>query len=128
MRYITTILLWLIIISGELHTQFSGRMVKYCLACTDKIPLNWQVKYLTHEAWFIMMAAAVFLYKPNRVNRTTAVVYFLFCVADLVLYIVNFKRDGYGWIYASVLPAWLLIYYYGNRTTDRQGVVTSGKF
>lgn len=83
------------------------------------MPLNWNVKYLTDEVLFIMMGFAVLYYVPNRTNRTSVISYIVFCVIDLLMYFINYKTDGYGFIYTALLITWILIYNHGR---DRKGI------
>lgn len=74
------------------------------------MPVQWNVKYVTDELWFILMALAILYYVPNRVNRTTVKAYLVFCVLDLVMYFYNYKQEGYGWVYVALLITWITVY------------------
>lgn len=126
--YATTLIIWASLLIGELHTfwENSTRRENWILTKSVVMPMQWNVKYATDQAWFILMAFAIYLYLPNRINRTTALAYALFCIADTFMYFYNYKQEGYGWVYTFLLITWIIIYNHGSRrTTNRQGIVAS---
>lgn len=86
------------------------------------MPVQWNVKYATDELWFILMAAAILLYVPNRTNKATVKAFLIYCSLDLVMYFYNYKQEGYGAIYTILLISWILIYNNGQRK-HRQGII-----
>ncbi len=126
MKYLTTILLWLGLLIGEVHTLFSDstRQVNWIISENVTMPLQWNVKYLTDELWFIIVVLALVFYKDNKINKTTCKAVLIFVVTDLLFYFWNFKRYDYEYSYLILLISWLLIYNFNeHRTKDRQGIV-----
>ena len=123
-QYATTLIIWASLIIGELHTLWENSKVSENWIITKYVPMpvQWNVKYVTDEIWFIMMGVAIYLFIPNRINRTTVKSYTLFCAWDLVMYFYNYKQAGYEAIYTYLLIAWIIIYNRnGNSTSNRQG-------
>lgn len=121
-KYATTLIIWASLIIGELHTLWenSTKEANWIWTKNVQMPIQWNVKYAADEVWFILMAVAILLYVPNRINRTTVLAYLTFCILDLVMYFYNYKQEGYEAIYTYLLIAWILIYRHGNSTTNRQ--------
>lgn len=130
--YYTTLLIWLSLLTGELHSLWENSTAKANWILTEKreMLIEWNVKYATDELWFILMAWAMLLYKPNRINRTTVAAYLYFCIVDMCMYFYNYKREGYAAIYTFLLIAWVIIYNRNgkHRTDNRQRITIAGKF
>jgi hypothetical protein len=124
-QYYTTLLIWFSLLTSEVHTIWEGSKVNANWILTKNVPMNlqWNIKYLTDEIWFVLLAASIYYYVPNKINRTTAKAYFCFCVVDLCMYFYNFKQEGYDSIYTFLLIAWIIIYNYGGN--NRKGVITT---
>ena len=118
----TTIIIWVSLLVGELHTLWEGTTEQANWILTRSVPMSvqWNVKYATDEVWFILMALAILNYQPNRINRTTVITYTVYCILDLFYYFYNYKQEGYGWVYTVVLVTWILIYNNGRRY--KQGI------
>ena len=87
------------------------------------MPVQWNIKFVTDELWFVLMGVALLVYVPNRINRTTAIAYTLFCIADVLMYFYNYKQAGYGAMYTFLLIAWILIYNNeSKRAANRPGI------
>lgn len=84
------------------------------------MPVQWNIKYITDELWFILMAIAILFYIPNRINKATVKAYLVFCVLDLVMYFYNYKQEGYEWMYMILLVSWVWIY---NNSETKKEVV-----
>lgn len=116
---------------GELHTFWENSTEKANWILTREVvmPIQWNVKYATDEVWFVLMAFALYLFRPNRINRTTALAYGVFCMADMFMYFYNYKQEGYGAVYTLLLITWIIIYNYdtrrGGSTAKRQRITTS---
>lgn len=127
-QYATTLIVWASLLVGELHTFWENGTAKVNWILTKEVvmPIQWNVKYAADELWFILMAFAIYLFKDNRINRTTALSYAVFCMADMFMYFYNYKQEGYGAMYTLLLITWIIIYNHGSsRSANRQGVITS---
>jgi len=121
LKYATTIILWLSLIVTEIHS-----LVENTVATFNGMTLQWYLWLSGNEAAAVFIAAALYFYKENKINRTSVKAYFLFCITDMVMFFVNYKQDGYEAIYTLLLIFWILIYNHGSgRTTNRQGVTTT---
>lgn len=124
-KYRTTLLIWASLLIGELHSLWEKCTTNQNWILTKKVvmPIEWNVKYVSDEVWFIMMALAILFYEKNRINRTTVLAYTAFCIIDMFMYFYNYKREGYGAVYTFLLIAWILIYNYGSeRSANRQRI------
>ena len=123
-QYSTTILLWAALLVGEVHTLWenSTKEENWIIAANVKMPVQWNVKFAGEELIGVLVALAMVLYRPNRINYTATRVFLLYYIADFLLYFYNYKREGYGWIYTFTLIAWILIYNHGKRPKDRQRI------
>lgn len=125
----TTILLWLTLIVGELHTLWENSSVNANWIISDYIPMTmqWNVKLLGDEVILVLLALAILMWKDNRINRTAVRVYLIYAILDFALYFYNYKQKGiYEWVYLMVIISWVLIYnHYGkrSRTTNGQGTI-----
>lgn len=73
--------------------------------------IQWNVKFLGEQVLWIMIAAAFYLYRPNRVNYTSAKVFLIWTIIDLINYVHNYKMINYGPVYLWLAAFWLLIFY-----------------
>lgn len=125
--YATTLLLWLALLVGELHTLWedSTKEVNWILSEKVMMPIQWNVKYAGDELMGILVALSIVFYRGNRINNTAAKVFFLYYIADCVFYFYNFKREGYDWIYTFLMISWIIIYNRNGRinTSKRQGTL-----
>jgi len=131
-RYATTLIIWVSLIIGELHTlwRYNTEVVNWTITKKVEIPLNWAVKWETDELWFILMGLAILYYIPNRINRATVLSFLIFCVGDWFLYHWDYKsQETYGWLYTILLISWILIYNYErcSNATKRQGIAFKTK-
>lgn len=90
--------------------------------------IHWNVKYVSDELWGILMACAILVYKPNRINKTTVTAYLYFCIVDAGMYFYNYKLKEYESIYTFLLIAWIIIYNRNGKHTsnNRDGIAYSG--
>lgn len=127
-KYATTLIIWASLLLSELHTFWEQTNQEISFTIGKYYPMNiqWAVKYMTDEFLFPLLALAVVLYKPNRINKASVLAYISFCIGDVGLFFYDFKQDGelYQWNYLLLLISWILIYNYErSRPTKRQGVV-----
>jgi len=122
----SSILIWLSMIVGELHTLWEQSTATANWIINDKVvmPVQWNVKYAGEEIQGLCIALALFFYKNTKFNRTTAKAVVFYYIADTLFYFYNYKRDGYGWTYTFTLIAWLYFYNHGrfSTTTERQRI------
>jgi hypothetical protein len=148
-EYATTILLWLSIIVGELHTfwdehsqmkEVDGRNVEmvlvdgkwvdikkynWVLTRDESMTLQWNVKLVAGQVASVFIFLSICLYRRNRINTTTVHTFFIISMVDLGMWFYNFKTYHYGFIYILLLLIWIIIYNtYGRyfKTTIRQGM------
>jgi len=125
-RYATTLIIWGSLLLSELHTLWeeSTASANWILTKNIVMPLQWNVKYVTDEVWFVLIGLSIYYYQPNRINTTTVKAYVGFCIFDLLMYFYNYKQEGYGWGYTLLLISWIIIYnrYGRNTTSKRQGI------
>ena len=123
-KYATTLIIWASLIISELHSFWENTTQQANWILDEYVPMSvqWNVKNVTDELWFIMMGVALLVYVPNRINRTTAAAFTLFCIADFFMYFYNYKQAGYGALYTFLLIAWILIYNHGTRPKDRERI------
>lgn len=125
-QYKTTLIIWASLLISELHSfwENSTEKANWILKENVVMSVQWNIKNLTDEVWFIMMALAILVYEKNRINRTTVLAYTAFCCIDMIMYFYNYKQAGYEAIYTFLLIAWILIYNHGGRstTTIRPGI------
>ena len=114
---------------GEVHTLFenSTHSVNFVWNGEVVMPVQWAAKYITDQIWFVIVFAALVLYKDNKINRTTCKVALIYAIADTFMFFYNYKREGYEIIYLIILISWILIYNYGqsDRTANRPGIITT---
>jgi hypothetical protein len=128
MKYTTTIILWVSLVIGELHTLFENVKGHYNWIATGghDMSLQWNFKYAADQFYFILMGFAILFYKPNRINRTSVMTYTAYCIADMFSYFWNYKTSDvfYRVEYILLIIVWILIYKRNgsSRTTNRQGV------
>lgn len=127
--YITTMLIWLSLIIGEVHTLVEDVNSTSNWIISKYIPmtLQWNFKMMGDEIVGVLLALAMLFYEKNRINRTTVKVFFVFYVLDFAMYFYNYKqKPEYGWVYLIILIAWILIYNHGSsRTKNRSGITTT---
>jgi TctA family transporter len=113
-EYATTLLVWLAMIIGEIHTLFENSKASVNWIITEKVvmPVQWNVKYAGEEVLMVLFILAFLMYRKNRVNDTTVKALVVFYIADFLFYFYNFKHadGGYGYIYVLLLVAWIRIY------------------
>jgi hypothetical protein len=119
----SSLLIWLSLIIGELHTLFeqSSNTANWILNNKVVMTIQWNLKYAGDEVQGLLLALAILFFRRNKFNITTAKAFVFFYIIDTLFYFYNYKRDGYGWTYTLTLIAWILIYNHGNKSTDRQG-------
>jgi len=124
-RYATTLIIWASLLLSELHTfwENSTQTANWILTKRVEMVMQWNVKYATDEAWFVLMALALLVYEKNRINLATVKSYLVFTVCDVGMYFYNYKQEGYEWMYLILLITWI-IFYNGKRSRpkDRQGI------
>jgi len=120
-KYLTTLIIWASLMVNELHSLWETSS-KTIVAGGVSMPVQWYVWFLCNSAWGIMMAAAMYFYAQNRINRTTILAYLLFCCADIVMFLYNYKQEGYESVYTILLISWILIYNHGDN--NRQGIIS----
>lgn len=127
MRYLTSILLYVGLLIGEVHTLFENcsYKVNFVLIQDVSMPVQWAAKYITDELWFVIAFAALVVYRDNKINRTTCIVALIYSIADMVLFFVNYKQQYYESVYLILLISWILIYNYGFRTTNRKRIIAT---
>lgn len=118
-KYATTLIIWASLLTNELHSLWENSHATITVM-GNKMSMQWYVWFACNSLWGVLMGLSLWLYVPNRINRTTVMAYTLFCVCDLVMYFYNYKQSGYEAIYTYLLIAWILIYRNGNSTTNRQ--------
>lgn len=112
-QYLTTILLTASVLIGEVHTFWEKLPVKqqnWILTIDRTMAVQWNVKFVSLQVNYILIAVALMYYHKNRLNVTAAAVFVLFQVADFLLYFYNYKTAGYGFIYIG-LAAFGFIHY-----------------
>lgn len=122
MRYITSILLYASLLLGEVHTLFenaSTKPVNWILFREVPMSLQWNVKMVTDQLWFIFILVAMWFYRPNRINNTTVITFIGYAIIDFAMYFINYKTYEYGIVYTGLLIAWIIIY---NLTYDRSRI------
>lgn len=80
------------------------------------MPECWNVKFALSEVVIIMYFLAWWLYKENKVNRTTVIVFFWLAILDTILYFYNYKLGGFGLVYYWFVGFWILVYYWKRLT------------
>ncbi len=122
-KYRTTLLIWASLLVSELHSLWENCKVNQNWIFKERVVMSvqWNVKNVTDEIWFIMMALAILVYEKNRINRTTVLAYTAFCIIDMFMYFYNYKREGYGAVYTFLLIAWILIYNHGRSKRPANG-------
>lgn len=85
------------------------------------MPIGWAMKYTADQLnWILIALAAYFLgVYPNRVNKTSMIVFLLWCILDCFAYFYNYKQIGYFAMYFWLPVAWLLIYYWRSKYSEK---------
>lgn len=124
MKYLTAYLLWASMLVCEAHTAFTG--MGSVTVGGHEMRVQYYVWFLCNSLWAVMLAASAVVYRPNLVNWTSVRVYLFYCIADLGMFLYNYKQDGYKIIYTLVMVAWVITFNYGRRRCkDRQGIITA---
>lgn len=113
-KWASTILLTAVIFIGELHTfwEKGGERVQNWIWKIERpMPLQWNIKYLTDEVSWLLVSLAVFLYLPNRLNKTVAAAFVFYQLFSLAWYFYNFKTYGFGWIYYATAAFGFIAWY-----------------
>lgn len=113
MKYAATILLISTFLIGELHTfweKASQAPVNWIYAVSRPMCVQWNVKYLSEELNWLLVALALLLYRSNRVNRSAAIAYVFYRCADVALYLYNYKTFGYGFLYMAIALVFAISY------------------
>lgn len=120
-KYASTFILGILMLLSELHTFWKGdkRIVNWIWAIDRKMEIQWNVKYLVGEIWFIGIMAAWLLYVKNRINYTTIVAYLIWFICDLGMYFYNYKTGGYWKVYYWIVPIWIITYLWKGKTQDK---------
>lgn len=76
------------------------------------VPMSvaWNLKYLAGQLQFIFVAAALMLYTHSRVNKSAAVMFFVYCVLDTIMYFYNYKQEHYWVVYPAIIITFVLHY------------------
>lgn len=111
-KYATSMILAATLPLGELHTfwERDTRVQNWILDRTVPMTIQWNVKYLTDQVWWILVFIAMLLYVENRINKATALSFLVFSVLDLFMYIYNFKTYDYGYVYFIIAIIWIIFY------------------
>ncbi len=112
--YTTSILLWLALILGELHSYFPDGPETYNLILRKYVPMtaNWNVWFIGVNVQWLLLIMAIRFYRHNKHNRVTIRVFTYFAIIDIFLYFYNWKTYEYGKVYIWMAAAWLLMYYW----------------
>jgi|GEM_PF-3033726 len=114
-KYLTTILLASTFLIAEIHTfweRSSIAPVNWIYAREVPMSVQWNIKLAGLQLIYIIYGLALLCYVPNRVNRTTAITFTIFCVVDTALYFYNYKTFNYGYVYFFVALFWLVLFYW----------------
>lgn len=116
-KYLTSMLLWLTIPIGEIHTFWERSKADYQNWIVFRyVPMTLQqnFKFVFEELNFVLYFVAFFLYgkTPNKINKTTVKTFIWFCVIDMGMYFANWKTWGYGYVYVILPFIWVVMYYW----------------
>jgi hypothetical protein len=120
-KYATTFLIAATLLIGELHTfwERSPYMSENWIYAVERpMPLQWNVKLASDQLNFILFAFALFLYVPNRANRSTAITLVCYAFLDTIAYFYNYKTFGYGLIYLILAGIWNLSFFWHKNSTN----------
>lgn len=118
-KYLTTILLASTFFISEVHTYWEKKPVVYenwIIRNYKPMPVQWNVKYASMQAIYIIWFLAWILYVPNRINRVMVVTVFIWAILDTILYFYNFKNYEYGPVYLWVGAIFILTLYWNKWT------------
>jgi hypothetical protein len=134
-KYITSILLYLSLLIGEVHTLFENTgnsLINWIWFRSVPMTLQYNVKYATNQLWYIFVFVAMLYYTPNRINKTTVRAFVFYSVIDTLFYFINYKTFEYSIVYFLVLWYWIIDYnlFYDRGTSyklfDADGYVSDG--
>ena len=121
-KYATSYILALTIMLGELHTFWEKgeqHVENWIVEEYRPMTVQWNVKYAIDELNPILYFVAMFLFVPNRVNKTTVLSFILFASVDTLSYFYNYKTYGYGWMYFLLVICWLIVYFCMSRNKQK---------
>jgi hypothetical protein len=112
-KYLTTLFIALSFLVSEAHTFWHNtRDVQNWIICRYvPMELHWNIKYAGDQVVWILIAAALLTYIPNRVNKTSARIFLIWTIIDTLLYFINYKQGPYGLAYFGLAGLWLVLYY-----------------
>jgi len=127
-KYLTTALLWASLLLSEFHTfweKASQEPVNWIISRNVPMSVQWNVKMVSDQLWYILVFVAMLFYVPNRINRSSVLAMIVFSVADTGMYFYNYKTYDYIFVYPFLFTVWILIYRYGthNKPADRRRMV-----
>lgn len=97
------------------------RVENWILRKDVPMAVSWNVKNIADQINWILIAFAAYYYgkTPNKVNRTSIIVFILWCCIDAFLYIYNYKSFGYFATYFWLPLAWFLIYFWNSKQAEK---------
>lgn len=113
-RYTSTILIVTSLFIGEVHTFWERRPVEvqnWIYAKPTPMSVQWNVKFAASELSYLLLALALLLYTPNRVNKSTATALVCFAAFNILAYFYNYKTFDYGLLYIVFIIAWIISFF-----------------
>lgn len=115
MKIASTLIILVSIVIAEAHSYipepYASKVENWIRTVDWPMEVWWNAKMLGDEINSILYAFAMFLFIPNRVNKSTAVAFIFLCCVDLIMYLHNAKTLHYGSVYIWALGIWTLAYY-----------------
>jgi len=112
-KYLTSILLWFSLLLSELHTFWenaSKEKVNWIIGKFRPMTIQWNIKMVTDQLWYILIFVAMLYYERNRINKTTVLTFICFSVIDTAMYFINYKTYQYSIVYFILVILWILFY------------------
>lgn len=115
MRYLTTWILFLTIVLGEVHTFWERQepeVENWIIARYVPMIIQLNVKIAIDQVNFILYFIAAYFYGryPNRINTITIKTFIWFMVIDMGMHFYNYKTYNYGYVYFLLALIWLTLY------------------
>lgn len=113
-KYLTTLLLGITLIIGEIHTFWergSQKKVNWIIKRYEPMTVQWNVKFVCDELNIVIYFVAMILFVRNRINKTSVVSFIYLAVADMALYFWNFKTYDYHYLYLTLFVVWPMTFY-----------------